>query len=137
MPTMKIIQDCDMSTNQSNATWIITWFRAMMPYIENFDNDWGWLISLLQINRIFNFKSSHGTRWSQVKTSHKCFQVTAKSGRLSWVKLYQEVLTYDLIWIIDLTLACHFLPSQDSGWHFSMQNTIQNMIIYPHISTLG
>ena len=110
MPTMKIIQDCDMATNQSNATWIITWFRAMMPYIANCDNDWGWLISLLQINRIFKFMSSHETDEVKSKTSHKCFQATAKSGQLSWVKSNQEVLTYDLTWIIDLDFGESFSP---------------------------
>ena len=61
----------------------------------NFDNDWGWLTSLLQINRIFKFKSKHEPDEVKSKTSHKCFQVIAKSGRLNGVKSNQKVLTYD------------------------------------------
>ena len=47
------------------------------------------------------------------------------------------LMTVSWLELLTWTLASHFLPSQESVWHFSMQYTIQNMIIYPHIPTLG
>ena len=58
--------------------------------------------SLLEVTRSLN--SNQKADKVESKTSHKCFQVTVKSNRLSWVKSNQEVLTYGLIDVLGYRL---------------------------------